>query len=380
VIGRRRYEDDIPSNCFLLDLLCYLKLRLPTLNRYCVVLDEPHLFEPMLIPTVSCRDLAMYTFQTFSGWWNLAAADIAAQAEVVDLLVNMAKVAFASTRWDMLLGIIDGPNRLGVDALFPKITDQGHTVISPQNPDIEKLRQVAASFPSVRDIVASGDLKTTLDGCHPLAHTLFQWVITSNRTFIVRLPASKRIQEIPCTHQFLMKSATQAKEEKFQALKRLHPTCFAFHGSGMECWHSILRLGLKNVSNTKMMTAGAAHGSGVYCAPNMSTSVGYCRGLNAGPPVKAKGGRHADGSVFLTGQISVMAICELVDATINGKPTIKKSGGIWVVENDDHINTRFLLVWDESKDGRFVGASVDTVMLDAQIRAAAEQGAEILAE
>ena len=129
-----------------------------------------------------------------------------------------------------------------------------------------------------------------------------------------------------------------------------------------------------------MMTAGAAHGSGVYCAPNMSTSVGYCRGLNAGPPVKAKGGRHADGSVFLTGQISVMAICELVDATINGKPTIKKSGGIWVVENDDHINTRFLLVWDESKDGRFVGASVDTVMLDAQIRAAAEQGAEILAE
>ena len=54
------YEDDIPAHSFLLDLLCYMAFRLPTLNRYCVVLDEPHVFEPMLIPTVSCRDLAMY--------------------------------------------------------------------------------------------------------------------------------------------------------------------------------------------------------------------------------------------------------------------------------------------------------------------------------
>eukprot|EP01047_Picozoa_sp_COSAG01_P038371 COSAG01_NODE_3110_length_6571_cov_218.696539_8_plen_145_part_00 len=28
------YEGDLPSGCFLLDVLCYMKLRLPTLNKY----------------------------------------------------------------------------------------------------------------------------------------------------------------------------------------------------------------------------------------------------------------------------------------------------------------------------------------------------------
>jgi hypothetical protein len=69
----------LPADCFLLDLVCYLMLRLPTLNRFCVVTDEPHLFEPMLIPTVSCRDLAVFTFQNLDGWWKLAAKDVAAQ-------------------------------------------------------------------------------------------------------------------------------------------------------------------------------------------------------------------------------------------------------------------------------------------------------------
>ena len=103
-------EEDIPESCFLLDLMCYLKLRLPTLNRYCVVSDKEHLFEPMLIPTVSCRPDAMFTFDNYDGWWNLAAEDIASQVEVVDLLVHMAKEIFRSSRWDTLLGIKEGPN------------------------------------------------------------------------------------------------------------------------------------------------------------------------------------------------------------------------------------------------------------------------------
>jgi hypothetical protein len=103
-----------------------------------------------------------------------------------------------------------------------------------------QVRAIIETFPSVRHIVASGDVKQALDGAHPMAHTLFQWIVTSNRTFIVRLPDSKRIERIPCRHQFLMKSATQEKEAKFQALKALHKkTVFAFHGSGMECWYVV---------------------------------------------------------------------------------------------------------------------------------------------
>eukprot|EP01048_Picozoa_sp_COSAG05_P035953 COSAG05_NODE_15917_length_358_cov_0.594595_1_plen_75_part_00 len=53
-----------------------------------------------------------------------------------------------------------------------------------------------------------------------------------------------------------------------------------------------------------------------------------------------------------------MAICEVVDTTINGKPTIKRSGNIWVVENDDYVTTRFLLVWDSSPTGSFANQRV----------------------
>eukprot|EP01048_Picozoa_sp_COSAG05_P022216 COSAG05_NODE_4364_length_1549_cov_44.082759_1_plen_93_part_10 len=55
-----------------------------------------------------------------------------------------------------------------------------------------------------------------------------------------------------------------------------------------------------------------------------------------------------------------MAICEIIDATINGKPTIKRAGGIWVIENDDHITTRFLLVWDSSEYGSFDNQSINS--------------------
>jgi poly [ADP-ribose] polymerase 6/8 len=37
-------------------------------------------------------------------------------------------------------------------------------------------------------------------------------------------------------------------------------------GSGIENWHSILRNGLVNASNTKLMTTGAAYGPGIYAA------------------------------------------------------------------------------------------------------------------
>eukprot|EP01047_Picozoa_sp_COSAG01_P025509 COSAG01_NODE_1615_length_9724_cov_156.868725_5_plen_94_part_00 len=82
--------------------------------------------------------------ENFSGWWNLAAADIAAQAEVIDLLVNMAKAVFSSGRFDVLLGLAPGPNQAGVEALYPRLTHRGHTVLSPEKPDIEQVAVSAA--------------------------------------------------------------------------------------------------------------------------------------------------------------------------------------------------------------------------------------------
>ena len=219
----------------------------------------------------------MFTFDNYDGWWNLAAKDVASQAEVVDLLMHMAVAIFRSTRWDTLLGIVDGPNYEHREALFPTITLDGKQAVSPKigSACIGRIRAVLESICStgVAGIVAGG--KAHLDAIDPIGWKLFQWVIHSNRTFLVRLPDHNRIDALAksgvncvhqvlcskmvtflvqqdkwsnetmmnfpfkimnCVHQFLMKSAAPEKERKFQALKAKHKTVFAFHGSRMECW------------------------------------------------------------------------------------------------------------------------------------------------
>ena len=49
-----------------------------------------------------------------------------------------------------------------------------------------------------------------------------------------------------------------------------------FHGSKLCNWYSILKHGLQNVSNTHMMTSGAAYGQGIYLSRHYGTSLGYC--------------------------------------------------------------------------------------------------------
>jgi hypothetical protein len=41
-----------------------------------------------------------------------------------------------------------------------------------------------------------------------------------------------------------------------------------------------MRNGLRNLSNTGLMTAGAAHGAGIYASSNYSTSFGYTAKYN----------------------------------------------------------------------------------------------------
>jgi hypothetical protein len=58
-------------------------------------------------------------------------------------------------------------------------------------------------------------------------------------------------------YQYLMLSSPPEKRAKFAALKQQYGSFFAFHGSSMENWHAIMRQGLRNLSNTNLMTTGA---------------------------------------------------------------------------------------------------------------------------
>uniref|UniRef100_A0A8B9JYU7 Poly [ADP-ribose] polymerase n=1 Tax=Astyanax mexicanus TaxID=7994 RepID=A0A8B9JYU7_ASTMX len=216
---------------FLVQTMEYAEQRIPVLNEFCVVCDEPHVFQngPMLRPTVCERELCVFAFQTL-GVMNEAADEIATGA---------------------------------------------------QKKDYDRVMRALDSLTSIREMTQAPylEIKKQMDRVDPLAHPLLQWVISSNRSHIVKLPVTRQLKFMHTPHQFLLLSSPPAKESNFRAAKGLFGSTFAFHGSHIENWHSILRNGLVVASNTRLQLHGAIYGSGIYLSPLSSISFGYS-GMN----------------------------------------------------------------------------------------------------
>ncbi|XP_070375765.1 protein mono-ADP-ribosyltransferase PARP8 isoform X2 [Equus asinus] len=242
---------------FLVQTIEFAEQRIPVLNEYCVVCDEPHVFQngPMLRPTVCERELCVFAFQTL-GVMNEAADEIATGAQQLKFM-----------------------------------------------------------------------------------HT---------------------------PHQFLLLSSPPAKESNFRAAKKLFGSTFAFHGSHIENWHSILRNGLVVASNTRLQLHGAMYGSGIYLSPMSSISFGYS-GMNKKQKVSAKdepasssksssasqSQKKGQQSQFLQSRnLKCIALCEVITS-----PDLHKHGEIWVVPNTDHVCTRFFFVYE---DGQVGDANINT--------------------
>jgi len=130
------------------------------------------------------------------------------------------------------------------------------------------------------------------------------------------------------------------KGDKFKIYKIVHPvdkeeefkqmstnTNFLFHGSRWCNWYSILRNGLKNCSKTKLMTAGAAYGDGIYLSDDINLSFGY----------------------GLSGSKSIVGVFEVVD-----KQKYHKGGVIYVVDDEKVLIQRYLLIIPSSHKESFL--------------------------
>jgi ubiquitin-protein ligase len=65
------------------------------------------------------------------------------------------------------------------------------------------------------------------------------------------------------------------KEQEFKNVQGFKSSHFNFHGSSNEKWYSIVMNGVKNYSNTRHMSAGAAYGPGIYLSNDYNMSKGY---------------------------------------------------------------------------------------------------------
>ncbi|XP_066509665.1 protein mono-ADP-ribosyltransferase PARP8-like isoform X2 [Hoplias malabaricus] len=345
---------------FLVQTMEYAEQRIPVLNEFCVVCDEPHVFQngPMLRPTVCERELCVFAFQTL-GVMNEAADEIATGAQVVDLLVSMCRSA------------LESPRKVVIFEPYPSVVDPNDSqtlAFNPRKKDYDRVMRALDSLTSIREMTQAPylEIKKQMDRIDPLAHPLLQWVISSNRSHIVKLPVTRQLKFMHTPHQFLLLSSPPAKESNFRAAKGLFGSTFAFHGSHIENWHSILRNGLVVASNTRLQLHGAIYGSGIYLSPLSSISFGYS-GMNKKQQkvttkdetatnktnIHLQSQKKGQQPQFLQSRnLKCIALCEVITS-----PDLHKHGDIWVVPNTDHVCTRFFFVYE---DGQVGDTSINT--------------------
>uniref|UniRef100_A0A3P9IXP0 Poly (ADP-ribose) polymerase family, member 6b n=1 Tax=Oryzias latipes TaxID=8090 RepID=A0A3P9IXP0_ORYLA len=170
---------------FFVQIMRYAEQRIPTLNEYCVICDERHVFQngPMLKPAVCSRELCVFSFYML-GVMSGATDEVATGAEVIDLLVAMCRAALQSSR----KSIIFQPYPSVVDPNNPKTL-----AFSPKRKSYDRLQRALDGILLIRTMAQGSysETKKQMDKIDPLAHPLLQWILASNRSHIVKLPLNK---------------------------------------------------------------------------------------------------------------------------------------------------------------------------------------------
>jgi ubiquitin-protein ligase len=118
---------------------------------------------------------------------------------------------------------------------------------------------------------------------------------------------------------------TQLVEDKFKDKS----TTYLYHGSSYENWYSIMRNGVKIGSDSKYFMNGAAYGKGVYLSNDINLSLGYSN----------------QNHINKTDCQKILAIFE-----VENNPKWHKGGTIYVVNNEDALILRYLLVFNNIYD------------------------------
>ncbi|APA09798.1 hypothetical protein sscle_05g045680 [Sclerotinia sclerotiorum 1980 UF-70] len=194
------------------------------------------------------------------------------------------------------------------------------------------------------------NLRKWTERISPAALGLLRWVIASNRSCLVQVdrcpgqvesvfadakirPDQKVSQIGENWVQFRFAQGSPDKELRFlNALKAQqahlnpkYPTMFAFHGSALQNWHSIIRHGL----DFKETLNGRAFGHGVYHAQDQTTSCTYTGRNNSG--------------CWPGSQLNVTAVMS-INEIINCPQQFVSSNPHIVVQHIDWIQCRYLLV------------------------------------
>ncbi|KAK3683778.1 hypothetical protein B0T22DRAFT_520124 [Podospora appendiculata] len=260
------------------------RARSDMVHRQAIILD---VFEDSFTFEVVCK--SDYSFITDPGWRDAPVVLSAAETTKAtlphgDMMLSKVDVSFYDTDFDSLDPVKQALSiRMMLDSL-PSISKIEDYLNSNTNSSFHTMRHVS-----------------------PAAASLLQWIVSSNRSCIfqvdrrpeqsqsptqlasastalagrIRNRENERIPGMEGWIQFRFAQGSPDKEQRFRrALQDVarrnktlaqNPTIFAWHGSMLYNWHSIIRSGL----DYKDVRCGRAYGNGVYFSRQLATSISY---------------------------------------------------------------------------------------------------------
>lgn len=192
------------------------------------------------------------------------------------------------------------------------------------------------------------DLKRWPDRISPAAAGVLRWIIASNRSCIIQVDhiegdtsraSEERVTGMSQWMQFRFAQGAPDKEQRFiQSIRDTtahsqYPTQYAWHGSPLHNWHSIVREGL----HFQQMSHGRAFGNGVYHATNVQTSLGYSGSFGGYHGSEGRSWKWPHSQLQIS---SAVALNEIVNAPAQ---FVSKTPHL-VVAQLDWIQTRYLFV------------------------------------
>mmetsp|Transcript_7417 Transcript_7417/g.10954 ORF Transcript_7417/g.10954 Transcript_7417/m.10954 type:complete len:639 (-) Transcript_7417:36-1952(-) len=306
---------------FVIELITFLYLSLNSIKEYCINCGKNVNLKNITVnrPFICTAPICQYQYIENICGVDLSCTviptsvytDLKNNKFIADLLISMAWSAANSNRNNLIFN----PNYKGMSA--------------------SQVAKHIEQMPSVDQMVNCRSDDALQDKLGQTKFNLLEWILSHSRPLMVKIPQNQQIKSLNSSDQYLLQQDDAEKHDEFKRLYKEYGSFFAFHGSSLENFHSILRRGLINASNTKLMTTGAAYGAGIYMAVDMATSFSYAR---VGPTWH-KSKLQSNGNA-----LKCMAICEVIKhPSINTVPN-----PYYVIKDAKYVTTRFFVIYRNS--------------------------------
>ncbi|CAK0801600.1 unnamed protein product [Prorocentrum cordatum] len=328
---------------FFLDLWCGLSSFARRLPGYCPVCLAPHSEDSTAEWCRPCaKELCTFRFEEL---FSSVRGELVRSRAVVELHIALASAAAMATGDSFEPFPPCFLRHREVRARSGAFEDDGQTG-STQNKDMLSLRSALSRVPAVERLALQGSeegVRALLRGAGTAedgdtTYKLLQFVLGSCRLVLEKLESEEHRLPLPrdasAVMQFAVLHGPPGPEAVLRARKAAHGSGFAFHGSPLPSWYSIVRNGLRNLSGTEFQNNGAAYGPGVYLADQLDVSEFYCNGFSG----------HGYFPCSFGEKVQVVGVFEYVKDPSCWRQNRWQRGGITVVSDPSALMLRYILV------------------------------------